>query len=319
MTIRQTFRCLSSLSLLGLVVFFMAGCVEREPPALTQLYSARDAITAAKQAGAADRFPDEYAQLEKRYLEARGVFYACQEARALELGQALLADANALATKRVAVPPPPPAAPMNRPPQAVIAAVPEGEVGTLLKFDASGSSDPDGDALAYKWDFGDGTTSNFTFPVATHRYQTPGNYLVRLMVDDSKGGTDTAAVTVPVVRHVTLQETEKEVYFDFDKATLKPAGQQALATVVQEMRDNPQLIAEIVGHTDSTGPAEYNMGLSKRRAEAVANFLKQQGIGEQRLRVAWKGETEPIAENTTKEGRAKNRRTEVTVRLLPMQ
>jgi outer membrane protein OmpA-like peptidoglycan-associated protein len=317
MTIRQTFRCLNSFSLLGLVVFFMAGCVEREPPALTQLYSARDAITAAKQAGAADRFPDDYAQLEKRYLEARGVFYACQDEKALEMGQGLLADANALATKRVAAPPPP--APPNRAPQAVLAAVPEGEVDTLLKFDASNSSDPDGDALTYKWDFGDGTISNFTFPIATHRYQTPGNYLVRLMVDDSKGGTDTAAVTVPVVRRVTLQETEKEVFFDFDKATLKPAGQQALATVVQEMRDNRQLMAEIVGHTDSTGPAEYNMGLSKRRAEAVANYLKQQGIEAQRLRVSWKGETEPVAPNTTKEGRAQNRRTEITVRLLPMQ
>jgi outer membrane protein OmpA-like peptidoglycan-associated protein len=297
--------------------FFITGCVEQEPPALTQLYSARDAIYAAEQAGAKDRFPDEFAMLEQRYLEARGVFYACQDAKALELGQALLADANALATRRVAVAPPPP--PPNQPPLAAFSAVPEGEVDQLLRFDATTSSDPDGDPLVYRWDFGDGTTAEFTFPIATHRYKAPGNYLVQLMVADGKGGTDTATATVPVVRRVMLQETEEQVFFDFDKANLKPAGQEALAIVVQEMQANPQLIAEIVGHTDSTGPESYNMGLSQRRAEAVGNHLTQQGIASNRLRLSWKGETEPIAPNTTKEGRAQNRRAEVTVRLLAAQ
>lgn len=317
MTTRQTFRWLGSLSILMLTGFFIAGCVEQEPPALTQLYSARDAIASAEKAGARERFPDDFASLEQRYLEARGVFYACQDARALELGQALLADANALAARPVAAPPPP--TPANQPPLAVLAPMSEGQVDELLRFDASGSSDPDGDALTYTWDFGDGTTADFTFPIATHRYSAPGNYLARVTVNDGKGGSDTASATVPVVRRVMLQETEEQVFFDFDKANLKPAGQEALAIVVQEMQANPQLIAEIVGHADSTGSESYNMGLSQRRAEAVGNHLTQQGIDASRLRLSWQGETQPIAPNTTKEGRAQNRRAEVTVRLLPAQ
>jgi outer membrane protein OmpA-like peptidoglycan-associated protein len=316
MTTRQTFRWLCSLSILVLMGLFIAGCVEQEPPALTQLYSARDAISAADKAGAKERFPDEFAALEKRYLEARGVFYACQDARALELGQALVADANALATRPVAVAPTPPA---NQPPQAVLTPISEGEVEQLLNFDASGSSDPDGDPLTYRWDFGDGTTAEFTFPRATHRYQAPGNYLVSVTVNDGKGGSDTASATAPIVRRVMLQETEEQVHFDFDRANLRPGAQEALAVVVQEMQENPQLVAEIVGHADSTGPESYNMGLSQRRAEAVGNFLTQQGIAANRLRLSWHGETQPIASNATKEGRAQNRRVEVTVRVTPAQ
>jgi outer membrane protein OmpA-like peptidoglycan-associated protein len=315
MTTRQTFRWLCSLSILVLMGLFIAGCVEQEPPALTQLYSARDAISAADKAGAKERFPDEFAALEKRYLEARGVFYACQDAKALELGQALVADANALATRPVAVAPTPPA---NQPPQAVLTPISEGEVEQLLNFDASGSSDPDGDPLTYRWDFGDGTTADFTFPRATHRYTAPGNYLVSVTVSDGKGGSDTASTTAPIVRRVMLQESET-VYFDFDRANLKPAGQEALAIAVREMQENPQLIAEIVGHTDATGSESYNMGLSQRRAEAVGNYLTQQGIAANRLRLSWHGETQPIASNATKEGRAQNRRVEVTVRVTPAQ
>jgi outer membrane protein OmpA-like peptidoglycan-associated protein len=314
MTTRQTFRWLCSLSILVLMGLFIAGCVEQEPPALTQLYSARDAISAADKAGAKERFPDEFAALEKRYLEARGVFYACQDAKALELGQALVADANALATKRVAVAPP-----ANQSPQAVLTPISEGEVEQLLNFDASGSSDPDGDPLTYRWDFGDGTTADFTFPRATHRYQAPGNYLVSVTVNDGKGGSDTASATAPIVRRVMLQETEEQVHFDFDRANLRPGAQEALAVVVQEMQENPQLVAEIVGHADSTGPESYNMGLSQRRAEAVGNYLTQQGIAANRLRLSWHGETQPIASNATKEGRAQNRRVEVTVRVTPAQ
>jgi outer membrane protein OmpA-like peptidoglycan-associated protein len=316
MTTRQTFRWLCSLSILVLVGLFIAGCTEQEPPALTQLYSARDAIAAAEQAGARERFPAEFEALEVRYLEARGVFYACQDAKALELGQALLADANALATRRAAVAP---MAPANQPPSAVLTSVPESEVEQLLNFDASGSSDPDGDPLTYRWDFGDGTTADFTFPRATHRYAAPGNYLVSVTVSDGKGGSDTATTTAPIIRRVMLQETEEQVFFDFDRANLKPAGQEALAVVVREMQENPQLIAEIVGHTDSTGPESYNMGLSQRRAEAVGNFLTQQGIAANRMRLSWQGETQPIASNATKEGRAQNRRAEITVRILPAQ
>ena len=225
MTLRHITRYLSLLGLILLAGLLAAGCVIREPQAITDINQAKDAIAAARQAGAAERYPEDFAMLEARYLETRGVYYACRDDEASRLARALVADANALATKRpvAAAPPPPPA---NRPPRAVAKCPAEAEVNTLVTFDASGSSDPDGNPLTYKWDFGDGTTASFTFPNATHRYARAGNNTVRLTVDDGRGGSDTTTCTVSVVRKLVLSEEKGQVLFDFDKADLKPAGQK---------------------------------------------------------------------------------------------
>jgi outer membrane protein OmpA-like peptidoglycan-associated protein len=69
----------------------------------------------------------------------------------------------------------------------------------------------------------------------------------------------------------------------------------------------------IVGHTDATGPDEYNMGLSERRAAAAANDLSAQGVARDRLRSTGRGETEPVAPNDTEADRQKNRRVEVAI------
>jgi OmpA-OmpF porin, OOP family len=77
--------------------------------------------------------------------------------------------------------------------------------------------------------------------------------------------------------------------------------------------------AEIVGHTDAIGTEAYNDRLSQRRAEAVRNFFVSQGIAAARISVAGKGEREPVAPNTTAEGRVQNRRVEVTLRPMAVQ
>lgn len=295
-----------------LLSLLATGCVIRDPQAITDLHQAREAITAAEQAGAAKRFPAEFATLEQRHLEARGVFYACQDDEASRLARQLIADAKALAMKRVVVPPPP-----NLPPQAVLAAPAEGEVDEMLQFSSAGSADPEGAPLTYVWDFGDQTGSSLPNP--THAFSRPGNYTVQLTVRDDQGSSDTDAANVSVIRRVVLQESEARVFFDFDKATLKPVAREVLADVVQDMRSNAQLRAELVGHADSTGSANYNMGLSQRRAESVRNYLVDQGIPAAHLSLDWKGETQPIAPNTTRAGRAQNRRVEITVRPLPVQ
>lgn len=69
----------------------------------------------------------------------------------------------------------------------------------------------------------------------------------------------------------------------------------------------------IVGHTDSTGPEEYNQRLSERRAEAAAAFLMEQGIRPSHIRTLGKGESEPVASNDTPEGRQLNRRVEIAI------
>lgn len=308
MTMRNAIkRLLYDVGGLGVVGLLVVGCAIQEPPALRDIAQARNAIDAAKQEGAADRFPSEFAELENRYLRTRGVFYACQDDKASEMAQVLATDAAALGAKRMMVAPPP-----NQAPRAVIVAPAEGEVKQPLQFRSTGSTDPDGDPLTYTWSFGDGATSSAPDPV--HAYDKPGNYQARLTVADNRGGSGDAAAFVGIIRRVVLQETKERVLFDFNRSTLKPHTKQLLAVVVKDMKENKQLRAEIVGHTDSTGPAAYNMGLSRRRAEAVRDYLVSQGIAAGDLSLDWKGESQPIASNATQEGRAQNRRVELTIR-----
>jgi outer membrane protein OmpA-like peptidoglycan-associated protein len=290
----------SSLAIIGIALFLATGCI-REPQAIVDLRSTRSALDQAKQEGKADQFPDQFAELEKRYLQARGVFYACDDARASAMAHDIIADLNALRP-----------APANTPPVAAFTAPERVQAGELVRFDASASSDPDGDALTYIWDFGDGTGNRFTWPNAAHRFQDAGRYTVTLTVDDGRGGTDSTSSSIAVIRRVVLSEAEM-VFFDFDKSTLKPAAQRIVDTVVAELMRNPDLRVEIVGHTDSIGTEQYNMGLSRRRAEAVASYITTAGVARDRLSVDWKGESQPLVPNTSPQNRAQNRRVVITL------
>jgi outer membrane protein OmpA-like peptidoglycan-associated protein len=79
------------------------------------------------------------------------------------------------------------------------------------------------------------------------------------------------------------------------------------------MQDNPRLVIEIMGHTDALGEDDYNLDLSRRRAESVLQFLFENKISKSRLRSHGEGEGKPIASNETDEGRAQNRRVEFIV------
>lgn len=100
-----------------------------------------------------------------------------------------------------------------------------------------------------------------------------------------------------------------KVYFDFDKAEVKYKYHDELKGIAQYLRRNQDTEMVIEGHTDSIGPAEYNMRLSERRAESVKNYLTDKlDIDASRLDTKGYGETRPVADNSTKEGRQKNRR-----------
>ncbi len=100
------------------------------------------------------------------------------------------------------------------------------------------------------------------------------------------------------------------VNFDFDKATLRPEAYPILLHATTVMLNNPDLKVEIQGHTDSIGSEAYNQKLSERRANAVKNYLLARGIAANRLSIKGFGETSPMADNNTAEGRAMNRRIE---------
>ena len=103
--------------------------------------------------------------------------------------------------------------------------------------------------------------------------------------------------------------------FDFDKSILKEEGKQAIKEYRKDVQPELAKAYEVViiGHTDSTGPLQHNMGLSKRRAEAVRDHLVETGVPARILRTLGRGPNDPIATNNTSEGRALNRRVEVYV------
>jgi len=106
------------------------------------------------------------------------------------------------------------------------------------------------------------------------------------------------------------------VNFEFDKADLTAEGKSILDRGAAMLESNPSVRVEIVGHTDSRGSDEYNQGLSDRRAESVRAYLESKGIAANRLSASGRGESAPVASNDTDEGRAQNRRVELTARPL---
>lgn len=300
-------RSLSLLAVVGIAGLLATGCMKQEPISpLTQLQNARKAIDETKKKGWDEQCIKD---LETRLLKARGTYYSCAEAEAGRLAQGIIADTNNCAPK--AAP-----APANRPPVARLSVPEKSDVNVPITMDGSASSDPDNDKLTYVWDFGDGQTEKLPSPRTSHRYAKPGSYVVRLTVDDGKGGSDTASARVAISQKIVLAESKGRVLFDFDKANLKPAAVQELAAVVQILRENSTLGADLVGHADSVGSDQYNLGLSQRRAEAVKNYLVSQGIAASKISVDWKGESEPAVPNTSDENRARNRRVEITIRPL---
>jgi len=103
------------------------------------------------------------------------------------------------------------------------------------------------------------------------------------------------------------------IYFEFNQAYLRRESLETLSKLVEQLKKNPRIKIEIQGHTDNIGTREYNQKLSEKRAEVVMEYLIKNGISPERLRVRGFGETKPVAPNTTEEGRAKNRRTEILI------
>lgn len=112
--------------------------------------------------------------------------------------------------------------------------------------------------------------------------------------------------------NVTFNE-DAGVYFDTNKSGVKGTSATTLNKLAGIFKEYPKTYILVEGHTDSAGPEDYNMKLSEQRAESVTDYLVAQGIDRGRFTTKWYGESQPVGDNTTTAGKAKNRRVELAI------
>ena len=122
-----------------------------------------------------------------------------------------------------------------------------------------------------------------------------------------------APVAPPAPPAATKVTYAADAFFDFNKSVIKPEGKAKLDDLVGKIKDINLEVIIAVGHTDAVGSDAYNQKLSIRRSEAVKAYLVSKGIEKNRVYTEGKGEKQPVADNKTSEGRAKNRRVEIEV------
>lgn len=290
---------LLKILVLILPIAFMIGCATYPYP-LQEFKDADMAIKNAEKTGAPEVNPADVQAAKDQVKLAYEVYVACRT----EEAKKILAKAIELANKRY----------MNQGPTAVIEGPMSAKVDEVIYFSGEKSTDPEKGTLMYAWAFGDGTSAQGA--VASHSWAKAGKYPVSLKVTDAQGLSDTAETMVNVSpskmekQFITMGNT---VLFDFDKSVIKPAGKDILDDIAITLNKDKELKIQLDGYTDWIGTEAYNMGLSKRRAYAVYNYLVKKGIDKSRFTVKWHGENDPVATNKTKEGRARNRRTEITL------
>ena len=181
-----------------------------------------------------------------------------------------------------------------------------------VSVDGSGCPlDTDGDGVADYLDKCPGTPAGTEVDASGCPLDSDGDGVLNAD-DDCPGtppGTRVDSRGCEIQRVTALEGVE----FGSDSAELTPASRQMLDATADELARHPDMRVEIAGHTSSTGPAEYNQDLSERRARSVADYLVSRGLDADRFTVTGYGESEPIADNATREGRAKNRRVEMRI------
>jgi outer membrane protein OmpA-like peptidoglycan-associated protein len=215
-------------------------------------------------------------------------------------------------------PPPPPLPPPNRPPTVAARCEPcSVQVGQRSTVTAD-AQDPDGDPITYRWGAPSGAFENpadrqtvWTAP------QQAGAVPATVTVDDGKGGTASASVTIQVTAPppVVVELTFEDVYFDFDRSTLRPEALRLLDDAITKLQANATRTVVIEGHTCNIGTAEYNLALGERRASSVREYLTSHGVAAGRLETRSYGEERPKHDNAREETRRLNRRAALVVRV----
>ncbi len=300
------------LGVLTICCIMAMGCAYNEtfeapPSPLSQLADVADVLQTVDERGYGERFPDDLAALQARYKAARFAYYSSRTQASSEMSMSIIADANELMSRPWTV------AAVNQSPVARFSGPSTAETTASVSFDGSASVDPEGDPLVYGWDFGDGTTQRVSWPQTEHRYARAGTYTVQLTVSDHEGGSDTTSQAIEITQPIVIPQPSL-VLFEFDSVALQPEALTQLRGVVQTLKQQSTLQADVVGHADSQGRESYNLALSRRRAGAVSDYLIASGVVASRINASWRGESEPAFPNTTREFRVLNRRVEITLR-----
>jgi outer membrane protein OmpA-like peptidoglycan-associated protein len=224
------------------------------------------------------------------------------------------------------VPPPPPPPPPTPPPppapapvhnlsvraQADPSTVEVGRTSTVTAVPQSSINC----AVTYRWTAPTGTFANPTarqtvFTAPNQEGAVPVTVTVTCPTD---GKTASDTVTIQVNRPApVVQLTFEDVYFDFDRSTLRPEALRLLDDAVTKLQANPGRNIVIEGHTCSIGTAEYNLALGERRAASVRDYLISRGVAAARLQTRSYGEESPKYDNSREETRRLNRRAALTV------
>lgn len=124
-------------------------------------------------------------------------------------------------------------------------------------------------------------------------------------------------VTIQRVEEGIAVSFDSGILFGFDSSTLQPEARENLEKLSEILNDDDETVLMVIGHTDSTGDEDYNMRLSEQRAQSAADYMISQGLSESRVETEGRGETEPIADNSTEAGQQDNRRVEVAIYASP--
>ena len=134
-----------------------------------------------------------------------------------------------------------------------------------------------------------------------------------IQAGDLRAGFDDSRISVVNTGNSLVVTMPDDITFDTDSARLTASIRKNLRALADHLQKYPNSSVQVVGHTDNTGSAAYNLNLSRQRAAAVSNVLINQGVAQYRITSIGRGEDQPVASNLTPEGRAQNRRVEIHI------
>lgn len=320
----RTRSALKVIAVIGVCMFLgvLSGCAGLEyAPKRTALFyhkelpAAERAVEAARAAGKDKECPAEFQAAEKAKNDAYQIYWSCRTKEGIAKANEAAAMAKALCPVKpvpvVVAPPPPPPPPALAPTVSLSAnpaVIDPGKCTTLFwsSENASGASIDQGIGDVGK------SGSRQVCPTATTLYTINAT---------GEGGSQAASTTVtvyplPPPPHPTkvIDRLVIHVNFNFDKSDIRKADTAELQNAVFFVKKYPGYSISVEGHTDSVGTDKYNQALSERRAAAVKKYLVENAAATpDKIKPVGYGETRPVANNKTAEGRFKNRRVEILI------